>query len=54
MNKIKPMFVDAKEGALIDESTLRKKIDVLFDGMYTDGESRNLTRSRDGTKISAT
>ena len=48
------MFVNAKEGALIDDSTLRKKIDVLFDGRYTDGESRNITRSRDGTKMSAT
>ncbi len=48
------MMVEAKEGELIDDTTLRKKIDVLFDGQYIDGESRNAARSRDGTKISAT
>ena len=49
------MFVDAKEGELIDDSTLRKKIDVLFNGFYTDVDSRNVaTGSRDGTKMSAT
>ena len=47
------MIVEAKEGQIIDDSTLRKKIDVLFEGHYTENDSRNAVQSRTGTKMSA-
>ena len=49
------MIVEAQEGSIIDDSTLRKKIDVLFDGAYTEVDSRNGGYTRNGTsKMSAT
>ena len=36
--KVQPVNFDGKEGEIIDDKTLRKKIDVLFEGQYTNNE----------------
>ena len=49
-NKVQPVSFEGKEGDIIDDVTLKKKIDVLFEGQYNAELS---ARSKDGTRINA-
>ena len=47
------MIVEVTEDGVLDEITLRKKINVLFDGSYCRAEQNGQGRSMSGRKIDA-
>ena len=47
------MIVEVTEDGVLDEITLRKKINVLFDGSYSRAEQNGHGRSISGRKIDA-
>ena len=47
------MMIDVSEDGLLDENTLKKKINVLFDGSYSRTDQQEKSRTPDGAKINA-
>ena len=47
------MLIDVSEDGLLDEKTLKQKIDVLFDGSYSRTDQQEKSRTPDGTKMNA-
>ena len=47
------MLIDVSEDGLLDENTLKMKINVLFDGSYSRTDQHDRSRTLDGTKMNA-